>query len=204
MTITWLGHAAFLLESGGYRIIIDPCEGVPGVQNTAGEADAVFCSHGHHDHCHTGEIRLREGKPSPFTVQEIDSFHDDQGGVLRGKNTIRVFSAEGVRVAHMGDLGHQLTAQQLAEMGAVDVLLLPVGGTYTVDAMGAKAVTEAVKPRVVCPMHYRRGAMGYEVLGTDEEFAALYPAGEVHRLESSTVTVTEEFLARGGVVFFEV
>lgn len=203
MIITWLGHACFMLESGGYRVIIDPCEGVPGVPNTAGEAEAVFCSHGHHDHCYTAEIRLTEGKISPFTVREIAAFHDDQGGTLRGANTIRVFTAEGVTVAHMGDLGHQLTAEQLAALGRVDILLLPVGGTYTVDAQEAKAVAEAVKPRVICPMHYRKGAMGYEVLGTDEDFSALYPTGEVHRPEGCAVTVTKEFLDRGGVVFFD-
>ena len=202
MTITWLGHAAFLLESGGYRVIIDPCEGVPGVQNTSGEADAVFCSHGHHDHCYTKEIRLTDGKTSPFALKEIDAFHDDQNGALRGENTIRVFTAEGIAVAHMGDLGHQLTTEQLAALGKVDILLLPIGGTYTVDAQEAKAVAEAVNPRVICPMHYRKGAMGYEVLGTDEDFAALYPSNEVHRLDNHTVTVTEEFLERGGVVFF--
>lgn len=203
MTVTWLGHACFMLESGGYRVIIDPCEGVPGVPNTAGEAEAVFCSHGHHDHCYTEEIRLTEGQASPFAVREIATSHDDQGGVLRGTNTIRVFTAEGVTVAHMGDLGHPLTPEQLAALGKVDILLLPIGGTYTVDATGAKTVAGAVKPRVICPMHYRKGAMGYEVLGTDEDFAALYPAEEVHRLKGRTVTVTGEFLTRGGVVFFE-
>ena len=202
MTITWLGHACFMLESGGYRVIIDPCEGVPGVTNTAGEAEAVFCSHGHHDHCHTSEIRLTEGKSSPFTVAEIAAFHDSDGGTLRGKNTIRTFTAEGITVAHLGDLGHQLTTEQLAAMGRVDILLLPVGGTYTVDAQEAKAVAEAVQPRVICPMHYRKDTMGYEVLGTDEDFAALFDTNFVHRLPGNSLTATKEFLERGGVVFF--
>lgn len=202
MTITWLGHACFMLESGGYRVVLDPCKGVPGVKDTACEAEAVYCSHGHFDHCYTEEIRLAEGKKSPFTVKEVAAFHDDKGGTLRGTNTIRVLSVDGVTVAHMGDLGHQLSAKQLAEIGKVDVLLVPVGGTYTVDCEGAKQVVDAVKPRVVIPMHYRKGGVGFDVLQTVEEFTDLFPAESVHKGRNS-VAVTEEFLGRGGVVVLE-
>ena len=200
MTITWLGHAAFLLESGGYRIVIDPCKGVPGVPDTACEANAVFCSHGHFDHCYTDEIRLTEGTPSPFTVREVAAFHDDENGAKRGTNTIRVFTAEGVTVTHMGDLGHQLSAEQLSAMGKTDVLLIPVGGTYTVDCAGAKAVVDAASPRVVIPMHYRRGAMGFDVLRTVDEFTALFPSDQIHTHETNTLTLSDEILTQGGIV----
>ena len=200
MIITWLGHASFMLESGGYRIVLDPCKGVPGVTDTACEAEAVYCSHGHFDHCYTDEIRLTEGKISPFTVKEIAAFHDEENGAKRGTNTIRLLTAEGVTVAHMGDLGHQLSEAQLSAMGTVDLLLLPVGGTYTVDSAGAKAVCDAVKPRVVIPMHYRRGDMGFDVLQTAEEFTAQFPPEDVHAYETNTLTVTEELLTQGGVV----
>ena len=200
MIITWLGHASFLLESGGYRVVLDPCKGVPGVNDTACEAEAVYCSHGHFDHCYTDEIRRTEGKPSPFTVKEIAAFHDEENGAKRGTNTIRLLTAEGVTVAHMGDLGHQLSEAQLSAMGTVDLLLLPVGGTYTVDSAGAKAVCDAVKPRVVIPMHYRRGDMGFDVLQTAEEFTAQFPPEDVHAYETNTLTVTEELLTQGGVV----
>ena len=200
MKITWLGHACFLLESGGYRVILDPCKGVPGVKDTACEAEAVYCSHGHFDHCYTDEIRLAEGKTSPFTLKEIAAFHDEANGAKRGPNTIRLFTAEGITVAHMGDLGHQLNDAQLAEMGKADVLLLPVGGTYTVDSAGAKAVCDAVKPRVVIPMHYRKEEMGFDVLQTVDEFTALFPAEDVHTYETNTLAVTEELLRQGGVV----
>ena len=200
MTITWLGHACVLLESGGYRVILDPCKGVPGVKNTAGEANAVYCSHTHFDHCYTDEIRIVEGSASPFTVREIASFHDDANGAKRGKNTIRALSAEGVTVVHLGDLGHTLSAEQLANIGKCDVLLLPIGGTYTLDIAQAKAVAEQVNPRVIIPMHYRRDKMGFEVLQTVEEFAAQYDEQSVRYLTGNTVELTEEFLGRGGVV----
>lgn len=200
MTITWLGHAAFLLESGEYRIVVDPCKGVPGVQDTTCDANAVFCSHGHFDHCYTDEIRLTESTSSPFTVREIAAFHDEDSGAKRGANTIRVFTAEGVTVAHMGDLGHQLSPEQISSIGHVDVLLIPVGGTYTVDCAGAKAVADAVNPRIVIPMHYRKGSMGFDVLQTVDEFTALFPSDPVHTLETNTLTLNDELLAHGGVV----
>ncbi|MBR2132964.1 MAG: MBL fold metallo-hydrolase [Oscillospiraceae bacterium] len=204
MTITWLGHACFVLESGGYRVVLDPFKGVPGCKDIATEADAVYCSHNHFDHCFTRWIQLTEGKESPFTVREIASFHDEQSGAQRGENTIRTLTAEGITVVHLGDLGHQLSEQQVAEIGACDVLLLPVGGTYTVDPVGAKMVADAIQPRVVCPMHYRRGEMGFEVLATAEDFAAQYPPERVHWLNTNHVSVTEELLEQGGVVFFQI
>ena len=204
MTITWLGHACFLLESGGYRVILDPCKGVPGVKNTAGEANAVYCSHTHFDHCYTDEIRIVEGATSPFTVRKIASFHDDARGAKRGANTIRALGAEGVTVVHLGDLGHALSDEQLAAIGKCDVLLLPIGGTYTLDIAQAKAVAEQVSPRVIIPMHYRRGEMGFEVLQTVEEFAAQYDGQSVRYLTGNTVELTEEFLRRGGVVVLKI
>lgn len=204
MKITWLGHACFRLESGGYRVILDPCKDVPGVKNTAGEANTVYCSHGHFDHCYTDEIRITEGTPSPFTVREIASFHDDANGAKRGENTIRALTAEGITVVHLGDLGHTLSAEQVAQIGKCDVLLIPVGGTYTLDIAGAKQVAEQINPRVIVPMHYRRGEMGFEVLQTVEEFAAQYDAQSVHYLTENTVELSEEFLSRGGVVVQQV
>lgn len=202
MKLTWLGHACFLLESGGYRVVLDPCKGVPGVADTAGETDAVYCSHGHFDHCYTDQLTIRGNTPSPFTVREIQGFHDDKNGTLRGENIIRTLTAEGITVVHLGDLGHTLSEEQIRAIGKCDVLLLPIGGTYTVDKNTAKAVADAIKPSLICPMHYRRGEMGFEVLQTAEEFAALYDADTVQWLDGNTLILSEDILRQGGVVFF--
>lgn len=143
MTITWLGHSCFLLESGGFRVLVDPFQGVPGLPDTAARANAVYCSHGHFDHNHTQNVTLAEGGEDPFAVTEVPSSHDGQGGTLRGPNTIRRFAAEGLSVVHLGDLGCQLTAEQVRALRPCDALLVPVGGFYTIDAQGAKAVAEA-------------------------------------------------------------
>lgn len=192
MKLTWLGHACFLLESGGYEILLDPFKGVPGLADIAGEADAVYCSHGHFDHACTEGVTLRAGKPSPFAVSEVAAFHDEKGGALRGENVLRRFTAEGISVVHAGDLGHQLTAEQAAALMPCDVLLIPVGGTYTVDAAGAKTVAEMLQARVVVPMHYRKGAVGFENIGTLEQFTDLWPAETVHFCPDNTLTLTED------------
>ena len=204
MKLTWLGHACFLLESDGYRVILDPCKGVPGVKDTAGEADAVYCSHAHFDHNYTDELRVSNKLASPFAVREIASFHDDAQGSKRGENTIRVLTAEGITVVHLGDLGHELSAAQVKEIGKCDVLLIPIGGTYTLDVRAAAKVAGQVKPRVIIPMHYRRGGMGFEVLQTVEEFAAQYDVQNVHWLQGNTLELNAETLERGGMMIPEI
>lgn len=186
MRIIWLGHACFLLESGGFRLITDPYRDVPGYGALRHSAHAVYCSHGHFDHAATECVSLLPPAPSPFAVTEIPTFHDEVHGAKRGENTARVFESEGLRVAHLGDLGHPLSAGQLAALGLIDVLLLPVGGVYTVDPAEAKAVADAVGARLVVPMHYRRGALGFDNLADVEEFLALYPAEMVRRLDANS------------------
>lgn len=203
MTITYLGHACFLLESGGYRVILDPCKGVPGVRDTECEAEAVYCSHGHFDHCYTEKISIKENTASPFSVRQVASFHDDAQGAKRGENTIHVLTAEGITVAHLGDLGHALSTEQVEAIGTCDVLLLPVGGTYTLDCRDAKEAADMISPRVICPMHYRRGEIGFEALQTIEEFTAQYCSGDVHMLAESTLELSEDILRRGGIVVLQ-
>ena len=192
MKLTWLGHACFAVEQDGYRIVLDPFTEVPGHPDTKTQAHAVLCSHGHFDHCAVAGVELLPQRENPFTVRTVETCHDDQGGALRGPNTIHILTAGGVTVAHLGDLGHRLTAEQIAAIGTVDGILIPVGGTYTLDAEGAKAVCEALNPKWVVPMHYRHGACGFPVLLTVEDFAALWDEAQVRRAGGVELDVTEE------------
>lgn len=192
MKITWLGHSCFMLEANGFRVLLDPYKGVQGLPDIEAEADAVYCSHGHFDHAWTENVRLTTGKDNPFTVKEIATFHDDQGGTQRGTNTVRTFTAGGVTVAHLGDLGHRLSDAQLADIGHCDAVLIPVGGFFTIDAAAAKAVADAIGASVVIPMHYRKGPTGFDVLGTVEDFTGLYPQEQVKAYSTNTLTLTED------------
>ena len=191
MKITWYGHACFGVESEGYRIVLDPYEKVRGYADPHLTANEVLCSHDHFDHNCRAAVTVKPAA-SPFTVGTVATLHDDQGGKLRGKNTVHIMKTEGVTVVHLGDLGHRLTEAQAAPLRGCDVLLIPVGGTYTIDAAGAKAVVEALRPRIVVPMHYRRGDIGFENIAPLEEFLRLFPAEQVHELDGNSFEVTPE------------
>ena len=189
MTITWLGHACFCVESKGCRVILDPytMEDYPPMHARAG---AVLCSHEHRDHNFREAVELVSEPDHPFSVRPIPSFHDDAQGALRGENTIHVLTAEGLRVAHLGDLGHALTPEQLEALRGCDVLLIPVGGFYTIDAPTAVEVAKAVGARVVVPMHYRHGAYGLRQVGGVEEFLKAWDEACVHRLAGNSFAVS--------------
>lgn len=176
MKITWLGHSCFKLESQGYQIILDPYQdgSVPGYRPLRESADQVLCSHGHRDHCAAECVTLRRGAPSPFRIETIAAWHDDQGGALRGPDTIHILDDGQCRVAHLGDLGCELTAAQAERLKGLTALLIPVGGHYTIDASQAKQLTDLLMPRVIIPMHYRGEGFGYDVIGTLDRFTSLF------------------------------
>ena len=191
MRITWLGHACFMVENEDYRVVIDPFRDVPGFRDVAAETDAVLCSHGHFDHNYCDRLTLREGKENPFTVETVETFHDDKEGVLRGKNTIHALRTGGQTVVHLGDLGHLLTEEQAAGLRCCDVLLIPVGGTYTVDADAAAEVVKTLQPRLVIPMHYRGDDFGFDNIDTVAPFLAYFAPEMVHFSSENSVTVDE-------------
>ena len=174
MKITWYGHSCFKVSFDGGSVVFDPyADGsVPGWTLPQLSADAVLCSHRHDDHAGAGKVTL-SGREPKCKVETVECFHDAEHGAKRGANTIHILTADGVRVAHLGDLGHEPDEAQLAAIGAPDVLLIPVGGFYTIDAATAAAVAEKIGARITVPMHYRGEGFGYDVIGTVEEFTAL-------------------------------
>ena len=171
MKLTWYGHACFLAETAEGSVVFDPYApgSVPGLTLPPLRADAVVCSHGHRDHGYAAGVAL-SGREPDFTLRTIPCFHDDRQGALRGENRITVLEAEGLRLVHLGDLGHALSAEQLAEIGKPDVLLIPVGGHYTIGPAEAEALARALEPRLAIPMHYRGAGFGYDVIGPVEDF----------------------------------
>ena len=174
MKLTWNGHSCFTLESTQGTVVFDPyADGsVPGLPSLNLSADLVLCSHEHADHGARCNVHL-SGKTPSFTVDRLETFHDPEGGALRGPNTIHILSADGLKVVHLGDLGCTLQPEQLEKLRGADVLLLPVGGYYTIDAAQANQLANQLQPRVVVPMHYRGDGFGYDVIGPLSDFLAL-------------------------------
>ena len=179
MKIKWLGLASFLISSDDRtRIITDPYE--TGADLTYREitqsADVVTVSHDHFDHNNVSAVR---GNPQIFRkigksdikgigFRGIASFHDSFSGKDRGKNMISCFEVDGVKLCHLGDLGHQLNDEQISEIGPVDVLLMPVGGVYTIDAKIATELCDRLKPKIVIPMHFMDGKCRFPIAGVDD------------------------------------
>ena len=203
MKITWLGHSSFLVESrNGTRIITDPYEsgsydGAVGYRPIDEQADIVTVSHDHADHnaveAVTGAPEIVRGPDSRTVrgvpIKGIATFHDGNKGQDRGRNTVYVIEVDGIRVGHLGDLGHALSDDEAKAVGEVDVLLAPVGGYYTIGPEEAKSVAESVGARIIIPMHYKTDALGFPIQPVDDFLKLM---DKVERAGSRTVELGKE------------
>lgn len=202
MKVKWLGHASFLITSeDGTRIITDPYATGMGISygDIKEHADVVTVSHEHGDHNNAAavsgnpevvkEAGVHEAKGIRFNG--IASYHDEAEGSQRGPNTIFCFAVDGISLCHLGDLGHQLSAAQAAEIGDVDVLMTPVGGFFTIDAAVASDIVEKLQPRVVIPMHYSTEKCAYPIAGVDD---FLKGKANVNRMDASEAEFTKKDL----------
>lgn len=174
MKIQWIGHSSFRI-TGSKTVITDPYGDI-GLQFPDVRADIVTVSHTHYDH---NAIDAVKGEPAivddagPHRVAGIEvtgynTAHDDQQGALRGMNTVFIIQMDGTRVAHLGDLGCMPDHNVLGALQGVDVLLIPVGGNYTIDAATAAEIVRLIQPRVTIPMHYKTKGMKVNVSGVED------------------------------------
>ena len=182
MKITYHGHSCFSIESNGYSVVTDPYAGVDGIEMPKLSANAVYCSHEHFDHNYREGVELIDGVRSSIFVSLMHVFHDDQEGALRGLNDIMIFSAEDKKVVHMGDIGHDIPDELVAALGHVDVLMIPVGGFFTIDAYQAVSFVRRIDPDIIIPMHYRDGKIGFDKIATVEDFISLLTVEEQKKL----------------------
>jgi len=169
MNIIWYGQSCFLLTTrAGERILIDPYYRFLGYRMPIIPADIVIVTHDHRDHnqlqAASGDYLLANS-PLKYTcgdiqIHGVQTYHDEHNGAKRGSNYVFVIEADGLRICHAGDLGHQLTEQQVMEIGKVDILMVPVGGTKTIDGLEAVQVMKQLQPAITIPMHYRTKQLG--------------------------------------------
>ncbi|MBR1797503.1 MAG: MBL fold metallo-hydrolase [Clostridiales bacterium] len=181
MKIIYLGHSCFKFEKNGFAMIIDPYKtgSVPGYAPLKETANQVISSHKHADHFGLNEVKLSVTRAdTPFMVSFIESYHDDKEGALRGFNNVIIVDVDGLSIVHMGDIGCELTDEQVERIRGCDVLLIPVGGFYTIDAEQAKRYVELIDPSIAIPMHYRGDGFGYDEIGTVEAFTELFDKTE--------------------------
>ena len=192
MKIRWLGHSCFKITSENSSVIFDPYENgsVKGLKDIHDSAQLVLCSHYHHDHGAFDSVKKEEGTCC-FTTETIETYHDDLKGALRGTNTIHIISDGTYRLAHLGDLGCQLEEEQLQKLENLDVILIPVGGYYTIDGDQAARLIQRLHPSIVIPMHYRSDTFGFDVISTVEPFLSHFD--HVRVLYTSTLEDLEAY-----------
>ena len=202
IAITWLGHACFMIETGtGLRILTDPFDESVGYELPAVEADVVTVSHDHSDH---SNVKVVKGLPKILVgqvdevigdarIRGISTFHDTKSGALRGSNTVFVIEADGISLCHAGDLGHIPSAETMNEIGHVDVLLVPVGGRYTLDGAGALEFVRKLSPRIVIPMHYKTPVLKFDLDGSESFLSQI---SHVERAPGRVYTIDASELPR--------
>lgn len=163
MDINYLGHSCFKIKGRKTSVVTDPFDpDMVGIKFPKTEADIVTVSHNHNDHnmaVQVGNVKKVLDTPGEYEIGGtsfigVPSYHDAQKGAERGKNTIFVIEMDGLRLCHLGDLGHKLEETALEEIGDVDILFIPVGGIYTIDAKVACEVVAEIEPHIIIPMHY--------------------------------------------------
>lgn len=200
MKIRWYGHSCFLLESEkGTKVITDPFDGSVGYEIPAVESDIITVSHDHYDHNYTEGVQgnpkiiddVQQYQIEDIKIEGYPAFHDDVKGAKRGPVIIYVFEIDGLRICHVGDLGHLLSKSQLDKIGPVDILLVPVGGTFTLDAEGAVAAVEQFEPKLVIPMHFKTPAISMPIDPVDNFLKAI---GKGEILDTNTINVNADTL----------
>lgn len=172
MEITYLGQSSFKLRGKSATVITDPFDPkMMGMKFARVSADIVTVSHQHGDHNYLKEIEgeYREfSGPGEYEVKGVKiwgvaTFHDSEKGAKRGKNTVYRIEIDRISIAHLGDLGHKLTNDQVENLDGVDILMVPVGGFYTINAVEAAAVVSQLEPKIIIPMHYKVNNMTEEI-----------------------------------------
>ena len=203
MIIQWIGHSSFRIR-GSKTIITDPYEGI-GLDFPELKADIVTVSHGHHDH---NAVQMVAGEPAVVadagirrvgnvSIVGYNTYHDEEKGAKRGRNVVYVINMDGIKIAHLGDLGCMPDDSIMGAITGVDVLLIPVGGNYTIDGKTAAKIVAEVKPRTVIPMHYKTTGLQVNVSGNEEFLAQME---NVQQVEGSRLELTP---LTGKVVVFE-
>lgn len=192
MDITYHGHSTFKLKGKAGTVVTDPFHEYVGFSMPNLSADIVTVSHQHQDHNQANKVKATARRDKPFIIDQageyevggisvfgVPTFHDANQGVERGQNIIFTIAVDNVRVCHLGDLGHELTTEQISAIGPVDVLLCPVGGIFTIDPKLAVKTIHDLEPSIAIPMHYKTTAHDQQVFGelaTLDEFVKIYGA----------------------------
>ena len=190
MQIKWLGHSSFLIKNSlGKRILIDPFNSEIGYSSFEGNIDIITVSHNHFDHFCINDswnncnilTNIGEYSFSFCNIKGVLSYHDKKKGTLRGENIIFIYDLEGLRLCHLGDLGHELSSETINNLcETIDVLFIPIGGHYTINGTEASNVCKSLKPKLIMPMHYKTPFLSIQLNGPEEFILSMDTVIKIH------------------------
>lgn len=192
ITIAYYGHSCFKVTYQNHSIVFDPYQdgSVPGLKLPDHmEADVVSCSHQHADHNAENRIHVT-GRGIPFDGKKLSVPHDDANGAKRGMSDITFVQLGHVVLAHMGDIGREPTEEEYRALSKADILMIPVGGYFTIDARMAEKIMRRVQAKLNILMHYRKGNRGYDVLADLDEIRKDIP--QLEELNQNTISFDED------------
>lgn len=168
MQTEYLGHSSFFIKGKSFSVVTDPFKGI-GYDIEKVSCDYAISSHAHFDHDNFGGVDAKHNVTTATDIfRVIDSYHDDAQGKKRGKNRVYIFRVDGIKFCHMGDIGEMQTLEKLKKESRIDVLFIPVGGTYTINAEEAMRYIDALNPKIAIPMHYKSGASNLDIATIDK------------------------------------
>lgn len=206
MNIQYYGHSCFKITTKpagrgqeDVNVFLDPFDKSIGLRPPQGQADLVLVSHAHPDH---NNVEALKGNPSiidipgEYSVKGINivgigTYHDDQNGQERGHNTVFLLDSEDIKICHLGDLGTGLTEKQLEELDGVDILMIPIGGKYTIDYKKAIEIVRKIEPKVVIPMHYKMAGTTVDI---DDEKKFCNEIGNCSSTKASKLNIKKKDL----------
>ena len=183
MKLQWLGHACFKITHKGYSVVIDPYNSryVDGYPKLKVKADKLLVSHEHYGHNYREGVIL-SGKPEsecPFNIESFEVAHDGVYGHMRGNCLVHILEADGLRVAHMGDIGAPLNGGEAGQLFGVDALMVCAGSLRALPAEAVYRMTDELFPKAIIPMHYHDGVRGYKRLETIDDFTKHFDSPEM-------------------------
>ena len=194
VTIISYGHACFKVICGSDSVLFDPYadDSVPGLKLPASiSASKVYCSHGHSDHNARSLITETDPLSDPFHAVFLSVPHDDAEGTKRGFSDITILDAWGTKIVHFGDIGRLPEDDEYEKLKGADIVMIPVGGFYTIDARQAAAIVRRLHPKLTILMHYRTDTSGYDVLAHIDDVRKAFPQTEVLSQSGITYDGTE-------------
>ena len=197
LKIEFYGHSFFKISSGENSVVFDPVGEETGYSfEQPIDSNLMLISHEHFDHANREIIRIeeKENLEKNIEVKQIKAFHDEEHGKRRGENSIHVVKINDFKVCHLGDLGHVLDQKQIDEIGNIDVLMIPIGGTFTIDSVKASIVARSINTKIIIPMHYMTDKLKFELEPVDNFIANVNDDYEIKEIKDYKVFFEKEEL----------